>query len=34
MSVTVAKWTIEQYHRLVAAGMLTELRLCLFLILM
>jgi Uma2 family endonuclease len=26
MSVTIAKWTIEQYHRLVAAGMLTDRR--------
>lgn len=26
MSVTIAKWTIKQYHRLVTAGMLTDRR--------
>jgi Uma2 family endonuclease len=26
MSITIAKWTIEQYHKLVNAGMLTDRR--------
>ncbi len=26
MSITIAKWTIEQYHKLVNAGMLSDRR--------